>query len=71
MKVYVTFGQLHQHVINGKTLDKDTVAIIKAESADKGREIAEELFGHKYSMSYSELTWNKDWINYYKRYVEL
>jgi hypothetical protein len=31
MKTYVTFGQDHAHAVNGKTFDKDCVAIIHSE----------------------------------------
>ena len=44
MKVYITFGQVHTHSVNGKTLDKDSVAIIEADSIGDGREKAMEMF---------------------------
>ena len=36
MKTYVTFGFDHAHAINGKTFDKDCVAVIESESAENG-----------------------------------
>ena len=39
------FGQTHVHSINGKTFDKDCVAVIEAEDAHTGRELAHIYFG--------------------------
>lgn len=52
MKVYITFGQVHIHSINGITFDKDSVAVIEAESECEGRKIACEIFNNKYFTSY-------------------
>ncbi len=38
MRTYVTFGQTHAHSVNGKTFDKDCVAVIKTEKAWEGRD---------------------------------
>ena len=48
MKHYVTFGQVHVHKVQGKTLDRDTVAVYEAESWEEGREKAFDLFGDKF-----------------------
>ncbi len=48
MKVYITFGQIHVHSVNGRTFDKDTVAVINCESYIKGRESAFEWFNGKF-----------------------
>lgn len=72
MKTYVTFGQTHAHSVNGKTLDKDTVAVIKSESMERGREIAFELFGPKFCFEYPEQYWNEsDMKHFPKGYVEV
>ena len=55
MKVYVTFGQVHTHSVNGKTFDKDTVAEIECSSYDDGRDKAFEYFGDKFFTKYSEM----------------
>ncbi len=48
MTTYVTFGQSHTHSLNGKTFDKDCVAVIKSESRAEGRRKAFEYFGYKF-----------------------
>lgn len=71
-KTYVTFGFDHRHEIDGKVLDKDTVAVI--ESGDKfvGREKAFELFGNKFCFEYPEEFWNEDKMIYFpKGYIYL
>lgn len=54
MKIYVTFGQIHAHRVNGHTFDKDSVAAIKCEDRDHGRRVAFELFGDKFMTDYLE-----------------
>lgn len=49
MKTFVTFGQTHVHSINGKTFDKDCVAVVNG-----GRKEVCKLFGDKFSMAYHE-----------------
>lgn len=44
---YVTFGFSHKHFFN-----KDTIAILRSESPDKGREFAFRLFGFKFCFEY-------------------
>jgi len=50
----ITFGQQHCHRANGVTFDKDSVAVIKANSHSHAREIAFELFDNKFGTSYTE-----------------
>ncbi len=72
VKTYVTFGQLHIHSVNGKTLDKDTVAVIFAPSATEGREKAFEYFGHEFFTTYTDDTWSESKLEYFpKGYVEI
>ncbi len=73
MKTFITFGQIHVHSINGKTIDKDCVAVINHTKDEDGRAIAFELFGNKYSMEYPEKYWKEsDMLHYYPRgYVEV
>lgn len=54
MKIYITFGQIHVHSINGKTLDKDCVAVIEAETHEKGRKIAMDIFDGVFHQSLNE-----------------
>ncbi len=57
MKHYVTFGQVHVHRGQGKTLDKDTVAVFEAESWEEGRRKAFDLFGDKFFTDYHGDAW--------------
>lgn len=67
MKTYVTFGQDHVHSVDGKTLDKNCVAVINSNSAEEGRNIAFELFGPKFSFEYPEDYFDFDSMHYYPR----
>ena len=72
MKCYVTFGQVHNHNVNGKAFDKDTVAIIKGGSYDACREKAFEVFGREFCFITPENRWSTDKMRYYpKGYVAL
>lgn len=66
-KTYVTFGQDHTHAISGKTLDKDSVAVIESKDEESGREMAFELFGNKWCMEYPEKFWNEDSMKHFPR----
>lgn len=48
MKFYITFGQIHVHSINGKTLDKNCVAEIEADNKSEAREKANNYFNKIY-----------------------
>lgn len=52
MTTYVTFGQVHTHSINGRTFDKDCVAVIPSESREEGQKRAFEYFGDKFCFEY-------------------
>ena len=67
MKTYITFGQSHAHAVNGKTFDKDCVAVIEAESAEAGRNVAFETFGDKFCFSYAEPDFKPDMMKYFPR----
>ncbi len=67
MKTYVTFGQEHAHSINGKTFDKDCVAVIEADGPADGRRKAFEYFGPKFSFEYFEDEWDESKMAYYPR----
>ena len=51
---YFTFGQVHTHSYNGKTLDKDIVVEMSAEDSTEARERMFELFGKKWAFQYNE-----------------
>ncbi len=67
MKTYITFGQVHAHKVNGKTFDKDCVAVIEAESAEDGRNLAVEYFGPKFCFSFYEDQFDHDSMHYFPR----
>ena len=67
MKTYITFGQSHVHSINGKTFDKDCVAVIHCKNAKDGRNLALEIFGQKFSFEYPEKKFNFDDMKFYPR----
>ena len=60
MKTYVTFGQIHNHLIDGKFFDKDCVAVITSGCKHEGRSKAFELFGTKFCFEYPEEHFNLD-----------
>lgn len=72
-KTYVTFGQIHAHSVNGKTVDKDTVARIECTGPQAGRSKAFELFGDKFCFAYYESHWDEaEQLPYFpKGYVDL
>ena len=67
MKTYVTFGQTHTHSINGRTFDKDCVAVIESNSASEGRKKAFDTFGPKFCFEYSEDEFDFDSMRYFPR----
>ena len=55
-KYYFTFGQIHSHVINGVTLDKDSVLLINAETEGAAREFfINTTNSTKWAFTYSEV----------------
>ena len=69
---YVTFGQIHVHSIDGITIDKDTVAVFKAEDAADGRQKAVEYFGDQFFTDYHHTAWKKEKLQFFpKGYVFL
>lgn len=67
MKTYVTFGQVHRHVINGIIFDRNCVAVINCTDARDGRKKAFEYFGDKFFTTYFEDYFNHDDLKYYPR----
>ena len=67
MKTYVTFGQVHAHSVNGKTFDRDCVAVIECDSEDHGRDLAFEFFGPKFCFEWPEDKFDMKDMEYYSR----
>lgn len=66
MKTYITFGQAHEHDINGKIITHKNVAIIDGPDAVTNRESAFKLFGPKFCFEYPESFWDeKEKLKYY------
>lgn len=70
-KTFVTFGQCHAHAINGKTFDKDCIAVV-----DGDRAKVFEIFGDKFCFEYSAEEWfgkgMDDKMHYFPRgYIEV
>ncbi len=67
MKRYVTFGQDHTHKVNGKTFDKDCVAVVNG-----NREKVFELFGPQFCFEYPEEYWDENKMKHFPRgYIEV
>jgi effector-binding domain-containing protein len=67
MKTYVTFGQIHIHSVNGKTFDKDSVAVIECENEIDGRNKAFEYFDNKFFTTYFDKQWNEKYLDFFPR----
>jgi len=66
-KHYVTFGQVHKHIVNGHTLDKDCVACFEAVDSMDGRFKAFEFFDDKFFTDYHEDEFNMNHLVYFPR----
>lgn len=67
-KTYVTFGQIHVHSVNGKTFDKNCVAVIESDDIISGRNRVFAIFDRKFCTSYYEDEWKEaDQLRYYPR----
>ena len=55
-KYYISFGQIHTHVLDGVQIDKDSLVCIQAENEGVAREKAFKLFGPNWFTSYSNLS---------------
>lgn len=64
---YVSFGQVHKHTIDGKRLDKDTIAKITHSSHENGADIAYRLFKNKYSQEFSQEAWSDDMLRHFPK----
>lgn len=72
MKTYITFGQDHVHIIDGKTFDKDCIAIIESSSHDTARTLAFKFFGDRFCFSYPEDEFDHSMMKYFpKGFIEV
>lgn len=71
-RVMITFGQAHVHRVNGKTFDRDCVAIVEGETVYDADKLAFELFKDKFHQRILEEAWDEDDMKYYPRgYIEV
>lgn len=67
-KFIITFGQIHAHRVNGKTFDKDSVAVVKAESQNEAHEFAMDVFNKEFHHCIPEEEFdNSNSIQYFPR----
>ena len=64
---YVTFGRDHTHRVNGVTIDKDCVAVIKCSNTKEGRDLAFKLFNTKFFCEYHEDEFNMNNLKFFPR----
>ena len=62
---FITFGFDHNHEVDGKLFDKDTVAVIQANSYEEGRQIAMDTFGKVWCMEYPMNYFNIEKMEYF------
>ena len=67
MNVYITFGQIHVHSVNGKTFDKDCIASIECKNYQDGRDKAFTYFNDKWHQAYIKEDFPKEHMQYYPR----
>ncbi len=66
MKVYITFGQIDTHSINGLTMDKNCVAVINCKDYEQGRNIAMDWFDAKFHNCFDVMP-SEETMSYYPR----
>lgn len=66
-KLYVTFGQSHVHNHNGKTFDKDCVAVIHAPTVEEADALAFEWWGGKFHQHVPEKYFDMRAMKYFPR----
>lgn len=67
MLVFVTFGQVHAHSINGKTVDKDCVAVFGTMSEEDVRQLLHDCYRNEYATTYTQETWEEGMLAYFPR----
>lgn len=55
MKFYISFGQVHVHSINGKTVDKDCLVELEAATHGRAHEAAMSIFRGVFHRVYSKV----------------
>jgi hypothetical protein len=66
---YISFGQVHRHVINGHVLDKDCLALIRAENWNEMRKKANRYFKGYFFTDYEADSFPWEDMMYFSRGV--
>ena len=68
MKMFVTFGRYHKHVIDGKVIDSDCVAVIECKNHNDGLRILDDVFGLDFAFIYTKERNKKiEFLKYFPR----
>lgn len=71
LRIMITFGQGHSHVVDNNHFDKDAVAVLEVNMETSVRDIVriiQGLFGNAYANWHTEFEWAKmDADKYYPR----
>ena len=67
MEIIISFGQTHEHKVQGKVLDKDCLARIECNSYEQGIERALHLFKNKFANYYRLKDLTKEHLDLYPR----
>jgi hypothetical protein len=67
MLTFVTFGQVHAHSINGKTLDKDCVAVFGRMSEADVRALLHDSYNNEYAQTFNHTNWDVNLLKYFPR----
>ena len=65
--LYISFGQVHTHSVNGKTFDKNCLAAITCDGWQDGRAKAFDYFGDKFATSYDQSQINDELLGWFPR----
>lgn len=62
-RLYVTFGQVHRHHVQGIDFNKDTIAEIHGKDWNDCRRKAFELFGNKFATTHEDIShFRPEWM---------
>ena len=67
MKIYITFGQIHKHIVNGKVFDRNCVAVFESKNEYEGRKKAFWVFGNQWHNLFPANQFNNKLLIYFPR----
>lgn len=72
MKIIITFGSNHNHEIDEKIFNKDTIAIVEGENYSECRQKAFDAFGPKFCTDYNIVKLeDENFMRFFKEAIEL